>query len=520
LVAYLDSDKEQTMRAILSVFDKTGIAELAAGLQQLGVEIFSTGNTRAAIDAAGVPVRSISDLTGFPEILDGRVKTLHPAVHGGLLARRDLPAHGQELAAHGLGFIDLVAGNLYPFERTVAGGADLQTALENIDIGGPTLLRAAAKNFPDVIVLVDPADYAPVLAALGEGGLPLEERRRLAQKAFQHVAGYDTAIAEYLRGDTDLFAEHLTRAYQKRFDLRYGENPHQQAAFYAERSVFAPGSAGIAGARQLHGKELSFNNILDADAAWNAARSFPGQTVAIIKHTNPCGLAEHEDQVEAYRRALAGDPVSAYGGIVAANRRIELPAAQAIREVFYEIVIAPSFSEEALAVLRRRRDLRILEVGEDRGPGGLDYRRVRGGLLLQTPDEEPEDEIAFTSQGEREPTAAELDDLRFAWRAVRHVKSNAIVLVRERALVGMGAGQPNRVTSVHLAVRAAGDRARDAVLASDAFFPFPDGPQLAADAGVTAIVQPGGSIRDAETVAVCNKAGIALVHTGIRHFRH
>ncbi len=513
------------MRAILSVFDKSGIAAFAAGLNELGVEMFSTGNTKAAIAAAGVPVHGISDLTGFPEILDGRVKTLHPAVHGGLLARRDLPEHMRELEANGLGTIELVADNLYPFARTVAGGADLTTALENIDIGGPTMIRAAAKNFPDVIVVIDPADYAPVLAALRGGGVSLEQRRQLAQKAFQHVALYDTAIAEYLREPGEKFPADLTLAYHKRYNLRYGENPHQQAAFYAEQSIASPEPGGIAGARQLHGKELSFNNILDADAAWAVVRTFSNQTVAIVKHTNPCGLAEHEDQSEAYRRAFAGDEVSAFGGIVAVNRPLGREMAEAMRPVFYEIVIAPSYTDEALALLRKKRDLRILEVGgsesgDDAGGATVDYRRVSGGLLLQTVDAYPDEQLAFTPQSERTPTPAELDDLRFAWRACQYVKSNAIVLVKDRALVGMGAGQPNRVVSVHLAVRAAGERARGAVLASDAFFPFPDGPQLAADAGITAIVQPGGSIRDEETVAVCNAANIALVHTAVRHFRH
>jgi len=508
------------MRAILSVDDKTGIAEFAAGLNRLGIEIFSTGNTRNAIAAAGVPVHGISDLTGFPEILGGRVKTLHPAVHGGLLARRDVPEHMAELEANGLGTIDLVAGSLYPFVQTVAAGTDLTGALEKIDIGGPTLLRAAAKNFPHVVVVVDPADYAPVLAALERGQVPLAERRRLAQKAFQHVAAYDTAIAEYLREAEQPFPEQMTLAFEKVSDLRYGENTHQQAAFYAEQTIAAPGATGIAGARQLHGKELSFNNILDADAAWSAVRDFPDQTVAVVKHTNPCGLASHDSQPEAYARAFAGDPVSAFGGIVAANRPLERDMAAAMASVFYEIVIAPSFSDEALLLLRKKRDLRIMQVSTDTAGRGLDYRRVDGGLLVQTPDAYPETEITFTTVSKRAPTEAELADLRFAWRAVQHVKSNAIVLVKDRALIGMGAGQPNRVVSVHLAVRAAGGRARGTVLASDAFFPFPDGPQLAVDAGVTAIVQPGGSIRDAETIAVCDAANVALVHTGVRHFRH
>ncbi|HZQ35004.1 MAG TPA: bifunctional phosphoribosylaminoimidazolecarboxamide formyltransferase/IMP cyclohydrolase, partial [Dehalococcoidia bacterium] len=376
------------MRAILSVYDKAGIAEFAGGLARLGFELFSTGNTKAAIAGAQVPVRSISDLTGFPEILDGRVKTLHPAVHAGLLARRDLPEHVRELESAGLGTIDLVCTNLYPFVRTVRGGADLQTALENIDIGGPAMLRAAAKNFPHVIVIIDPADYAPVLEALAAGGLDLATRRRLAQKAFQHVASYDTAVAEYLRGPDERFPEHLTLAYQKRFDLRYGENPHQQAAFYAEQAVFTPGAAGIAGARQLHGKELSFNNILDADAAWSAACAFPDQTVAVIKHTNPCGLASYEDQVEAYRRAFAGDPVSAYGGIVAVNRRLDAEAAREIVGIFTEVVIAPDADEEAIAVFAEKRNLRLLLAGALPDPlaKGEVFRSVAGGFLVQTRD--------------------------------------------------------------------------------------------------------------------------------------
>jgi phosphoribosylaminoimidazolecarboxamide formyltransferase/IMP cyclohydrolase len=506
-------------RAILSVENKEGIAEFAAGLHRLGFELFSTGNTYRVIAQKNVPVKQIADLTGFPEILGGRVKTLHPAVHGGILARRDRPEHLAELAAHGLRPIDLVACNLYPFVETVRSGATLDTALEKIDIGGVTLLRAAAKNFPAVIVVVDPVDYASVLQMLKNGEVPLEDRRMLAQKAFAHTAAYDTAIAAYLRGD-DLFPVSLTLAFEKVMDLRYGENPFQHAAFYAEQSIRPDFDRGIAGARQLHGKELSFNNILDADAAWQAVRTYPEQCVAIVKHTNPCGLATHPNQAEAYRRAFAGDPVSAYGGIVAVNRPLDEPMAREMAPTFYEIVVAPTFTEAALAVLRKKRDLRILAVGDDAGETGLDYRRVSGGLLVQTPDAGPTDDEEFTTVSKRKPTAREEEDLRFAWHAVRYVKSNAIVLVKDKAIVGIGAGQPNRVNSVHLAVRAAGERARGAVLASDAFFPFPDGPQLAIDAGVTAIVQPGGSIRDAETLAVCDAANVALVHTGVRHFRH
>lgn len=506
-------------RAILSVENKAGIAEFAAGLHGRGFELFSTGNTHRAI-ALQTPVRQISDLTGFPEMLSGRVKTLHPAVHAGLLARRDDPAHLAELERHGLAPIDLIACNLYPFVETVRGGADLAAALEKIDIGGVTLLRAAAKNFPAVLVVVDPDDYATVLQLLDQGEVPLDVRRSLAQKAYAHTAAYDAAISAYLRGADDLFPDSLSLAFEKISDLRYGENPHQQAAFYAERTIDPNAATGIAGAKQLHGKELSFNNVLDADAAWQAVRAYPDQAVAIVKHTNPCGLATHDDQAEAYRRAFAGDPVSAYGGIVAINRRLDEAMATEMKPVFYEIVIAPSYSTEALTVLRKKRDLRILEMGEDAGAAAMDYRRVSGGLLAQTPDARTDDDDEFRTISQRAPTAQEEEDLRFAWHAARYVKSNAIVLVKDRAIVGIGAGQPNRVNSVHLAVRAAGDRTAGSALASDAYFPFPDGPQAAIDAGVTAMVQPGGSIRDEKTVAACNAANVALVITGVRHFRH
>jgi phosphoribosylaminoimidazolecarboxamide formyltransferase/IMP cyclohydrolase len=508
------------VRAIVSVWDKQGIAELAAGLHALGVELFSTGNTQAAIAAAGIPVRSIADLTGFPEILDGRVKTLHPAVHGGLLARRDSAAHMAEIVRHGIAPIDLVVSNLYPFVDAVRAGADLRGALEQIDIGGPTLIRAAAKNFPSVLVVVSPSDYGHVLALLRAGDVPLSERRRLAHKAFQHVASYDTAVAAYLRGD-DPFPDNLTLAFTKRQDLRYGENPHQRAAFYVEQDIHALTPRGIAAAEQLHGKELSYNNILDADAAWNAVRDFADPAAVVVKHTNPCGLAVHDDQAEAYRRAFAGDPVSAYGGIVAFNRPLDAATAREMAPVFYEIVIAPDYTADALAILRRKRDLRILRVTEPRETApALDYRRVRGGLLVQSEDALTDEAITFRTVSDRAPTERELEDLRFAWRVVKHVKSNAIVLAKDRRLVGMGAGQPNRVTSVMLAVRAAGEGAAGCVLASDAFFPFADGAELALAAGVTAIAQPGGSIRDDEVLKAVNAAGAAMVFTGVRHFRH
>jgi phosphoribosylaminoimidazolecarboxamide formyltransferase/IMP cyclohydrolase len=519
----------QGMRAILSISDKTGLVEFARGLVELGVEVYSTGGTHSALTSAGIPVRRLSDLTGFPEILDGRVKTLHPGVHGGILARRDRPEHLEELARHGLQTIDLVACNLYPFVETVSkAGVSLEEALENIDIGGPTLLRAAAKNFPHVLVVVDPDDYGPLLDSLRAGAVPFEERRRLAQKAFQHVALYDTAIAGYLRGLEESeegaekaakLPEAITIGLRKRLDLRYGENPHQQAALYLDQSL--PGArGGIATANQLHGKEISYNNIVDADAAWQAVSDFEECTVAVVKHTNPCGLASHPDQTEAYRRALAGDPVSAYGGIVAVNRPLSAEMAHEMASTFYEVVVAPAYEEEALALLRKKRNLRVLQVTGATPAAGMQYRQVSGGALLQEEDRTPDSDLSLRTVTKREPAAGELRDLRFAWRAVKHVKSNAIVLAREQALVGMGAGQPNRVTSVYLALRAAGERSRGSVLASDAFFPFPDSVELAAQGGVTAIIQPGGSIRDEEVIKAADDHGIAMVFTGTRHFRH
>ncbi|MBI4300452.1 MAG: bifunctional phosphoribosylaminoimidazolecarboxamide formyltransferase/IMP cyclohydrolase [Chloroflexi bacterium] len=510
------------MKAILSVSNKAGLAEFAQGLARLRVDIYSTGGTKRSLTEAGVAVHSISDLTGFPEILDGRVKSLHPAVHGGLLARRDKPAHMDELAKQGIGPIDLVAVNLYPFVETVIrAGVTLDDALENIDIGGPTMIRAAAKNLPAVLVVVEPSDYATVLERLAAGEVPLEFRQRLAQKAFQHVAIYDTAIAEYLRPAEDLPAE-MTLAMVKKADMRYGENPHQRAAFYVERSVRTGRVPGLATAAQLHGKELSYNNIMDADAAWAAATDFVEPTIAIIKHTNPCGLASDTSLVDAYRRAFAGDPVSAFGGIVASNRPIDAATAEEIRPTFYEIVIAPSFDEAALAILKRKRDLRILATGglPEARDLGWDVRRVRGGYLVQDFDVAGDEGIQLKTVTKREPTPAELDDLLFGWRAAKHVKSNSIVLAKARAIVGMGAGQPNRVTSVHLALRRAEERSRGSVLASDAFFPFPDGVEMAAGGGVTAVIQPGGSIRDEEVVAEADKHNIAMVFTGVRHFRH
>jgi phosphoribosylaminoimidazolecarboxamide formyltransferase/IMP cyclohydrolase len=513
------------MRAIISVSDKSGVTDFAQGLSKLGFEVFSTGGTKKALAEAGVPVKSVSELTGFPEILDGRVKTLHPMVHGGILARRDLPAHMKELAKNKIETIDLVAVNLYPFVQTVSRvGVSLDEALENIDIGGPTLIRAAAKNFPSVIVLVDPEDYQPVLEKLGGGGLELAERKQLAQKAFQHVAVYDTAISQYLGRDMEGFPKEMTVALKKRYGLRYGENPHQQAAFYAEQAIGGVDS-GITWAKQLWGKELSFNNILDADAAWGVVTDFSAPAVVIIKHTNPCGLASHGDIAEAYRRALSGDPVAAFGGIVASNRAIDIAAAEEIGKTFYEIIIAPKYEAEALERLKRRKDLRIL-VAElppsyGRAPSSyLDFRRVRGGFLVQNSDSLPEDSVNLKTVTKRKPTPAEIKDLLFAWRVVKHIKSNAIVLARDLTLLGMGAGQPSRIVSAQIAIEKAGEKAAGSVLASDAMFPFPDVVEAAAAAGVTAIIQPGGSIRDEDSINAADKYNRAMVFTGVRHFRH
>jgi len=513
------------MRAIVSVSDKTGVTDFAKGLSQLGFEVFSTGGTKKALAEAKVPVKSVSDITGFPEILDGRVKTLHPMVHGGILANRKIAAHMEELARHNIGEINLVAVNLYPFVQTVAKkGVSLDEALENIDIGGPTMIRAAAKNFPSVIVVVDPKDYPLVLEKLKGGGIDMAERKRLAQKAFQHVAVYDTAISQYLRGDEG-FPEEMTIALKKRYGLRYGENPHQQAAFYAELAVGGGGDTGITWAEQLGGKELSFNNILDADAAWGAVTDFSAATVAIIKHTNPCGLASHEDIAEAYRRAFSGDTIAAFGGIVACNRAVTRAMAEEIKPVFYEIVIAPEYEAEALKLLKTKKDLRILvaELPPNYGkaPAGYpDFRRVKGGFLVQGSDSLPEAGVSLKAVSKRQPTPAEIKDLLFAWRVVKHIKSNAIVLAKDKTLLGMGAGQPSRIISARIAIEKAGDKVVGSVLASDAMFPFPDVVEAAAAAKVTAIIQPGGSIRDEDSIKAADKYNMAMVFTGERHFRH
>src|SRR5579859_1150817 len=522
------------MQAIVSVASRDGLTELARELQSHGVTLFSTSGTRQALQDAGLPAESVSALTHFPEILDGRIKTLHPAILAGVLARRDLPQHEEELRVHNIVPIDVVVVNLYPFAATVAQPATtLSEALEQIDIGGVTLIRAAAKNFQDVIALVRPEDYAPVMQEWREQGeVSLETRRHLAVTAFQHTASYDSAIAEYLRIATgELFPEELTLPLELIQTLRYGENPHQQAAFYR----WANGTASVAlptvaGSEVLHGKELSYNNLLDLDAALGAVQGFTAPTIAIVKHTNPCGVACDDVLVEAYKKAHAGDPISAFGGILGSNRPIDEATAHEISQLFYEAVIAPEFTPDALTILRKKKNIRLLATHCPIEPkaintrllhaGRPDVRTVNGGLLLQAPAAVGEREAEYHVVTEREPNLDEVTDLMFAWKVVRHVKSNAIVLARKLTVIGVGAGQMNRVTSVHLAVEKAAERARGSVLASDAFFTFADGVEAAAKAGVTAIIQPGGSVRDDEAIRMANRYAIAMIFTGRRHFRH
>ena len=514
----MSQDLLRPRRALVSVYDKTGLADLARALHDAGVAIVSTGSTAKVIADAGVPVTAVSDLTGFPEILGGRVKTLHPAVHGGILANRDEPGHLDTLAAHGIDAIDLVVGNLYPFSATVADPAVSEAqAIEMIDIGGPTMVRAAAKNHAHVAVVVDPDDYAAVISELSTG-ISLETRRSLARKAFAHTAAYDAAIVNWLQRDEPFPATRVD-TWHKVEDLRYGENPHQPAAFYRR-----PVPSGLSSAPLLQGKALSYTNLLDADAAWRMATAFDEPCVAIIKHTNPTGIAVAADLAEAYPAALAGDPVSAYGGIVGCNRPVDGATAEQIIAVFTEVVVAPSFTAEARNVFARRKNLRLLEVSA-RGDAEPQVSSVTGGLLVQEPDLGVDDAAAWQVVTRAAPTDEQRRALAFAWQACRHVKSNAIVLASMDAgvgpaIVGVGAGQMSRVDSVELAVRKAGDRAKGAVLASDAFFPFRDGPDAALAAGITALVQPGGSRRDEEVIAACDEHRVPMVFTGRRHFRH
>jgi len=497
-------------RAIVSVSDKTGVEELARALDEAGCRIVSTGTTASAISEAGIPVTEVSALTGFPECLDGRVKTLHPAVHAGILADRRKASHVRQLADLGIAAFDLVVVNLYPFRQAVASGAGFEECVEKIDIGGPAMVRAAAKNHASVAVVTDPADYGAVIEAAGKGGFEDGERLRLAAKAFAHTAAYDAAVAEWISG-----GECAGGVFTRRSTLRYGENPHQAAALYTD------GTGGLAQAEQLGGKEMSYNNYQDVDAALRAAYDHAGPAVAVVKHANPCGLAVGEDVADAYRRAHACDPVSAYGGVIAANREVSADMAEAVVGVFTEAIAAPGFAPEALDILSRKKNLRILRVGEL--DPTRDVRPISGGILLQDRDliDAPGDDPASWTLVSGDPAdGPALRDLEFAWRAVRAVKSNAILLARDGASVGIGMGQVNRVDSCRLAVTRAGDRAAGAVAASDAYFPFADGFEVLARAGVRAVVQPGGSIRDEEVISSARASSVTMYLTGTRHFAH
>jgi phosphoribosylaminoimidazolecarboxamide formyltransferase/IMP cyclohydrolase len=514
-------------RALISVYDKTGLEDLASGLHAAGVEIVSTGSTAARIAAAGVPVTPVEELTGFPECLDGRVKTLHPRVHAGLLADTSKPAHQAQLAELGIEAFQLLVSNLYPFEATVASGAPPEQCVEQIDIGGPSMVRAAAKNHGSVAVVTAPSRYADVLAALPEGGFTLDQRRQLAAEAFAHTAAYDIAVAswfasEYAPDETarDAGWPAVAGALWQRADvLRYGENPHQRAALYVRPGV----EDGIAAAELLHGKAMSYNNYVDADAARRAAYDFAGPCVAIIKHSNPCGIAIGADLADAHAKAHACDPVSAFGGVIAANGPVTAALARQIRDVFTEVVIAPGFDAEALDILSASKNVRLLRCAPPPAAAPVELRQVSGGMLLQSADrvDQPGDDPANWQLKAGHPVSPEvLADLAFAWKACRSVKSNAILLASGGASVGVGMGQVNRVDSARLAVRRAGDRAAGSVAASDAYFPFPDGFEILAQAGVSAVVEPGGSVRDHLVVAAAEAAGIPLYFTGVRHFYH
>ncbi|WLR51099.1 bifunctional phosphoribosylaminoimidazolecarboxamide formyltransferase/IMP cyclohydrolase [Bacillus tianshenii] len=507
-------------RALISVSNKDGIVEFAKGLAEQGVEIISTGGTKKVLQDNDVPVIGISEVTGFPEILDGRVKTLHPVIHSGLLAVRDNEAHQKQLQEHDITPIDLVVVNLYPFKETISKpDVTFADAIENIDIGGPTMLRAAAKNHAYVTVVVDPSDYDVVLEGVKSGEVNAADKKRLAAKVFRHTANYDAMIAEYLTKETgEESPETLTVTFEKKQDLRYGENPHQQAAFY-KRSL--PVASSIAAATQLHGKELSYNNINDADAALAIVKEFKEPAVVAIKHTNPCGVGSGELIEQAYDRAYEADPVSIFGGIVAANREIDRETALKMKEIFLEIIIAPSFSEDALDVLQQKKNLRLLTV--DFSQEQVKEQRlssIHGGLLVQDEDTYSFDDAEISIPTEREPNEQEWADLKLAWQVVKHVKSNAILLAKDNMTVGVGAGQMNRVGAANIAIEQAGEKAKGAALASDAFFPMDDTVEAAAKAGITAIIQPGGSIRDEDSIKKCNEYGIAMVFTGVRHFKH
>ena len=515
-------------QALISVSDKTGVVDFAKGLVAAGYHILSTGGTAKLLAEQGVPCQEVADYTGFPEMLDGRVKTLDPHIHAGILARRPVPEHMKAIADHGIDPIDIVCVNLYPFEQTIARpDCTFELAIENIDIGGPTMIRAAAKNHESVAVIVDPTDYDRVLAEINEKGeVSADTRLALAKKVFAHTARYDGAITNYLtsldenKERTKTFPDVVNRQWVKAQDMRYGENPHQAAAFYREVSV-APGL--LAGYVQLQGKELSYNNIADSDAAWECARSFDAPACVIIKHANPCGVAIGENDAEAYRKAFMTDSKSAFGGILAFNREVSGECAQLVSKQFAEVIIAPSYSKEALEVFGAKKNLRLLTVSNGKAANDYDFKRVGGGLLVQTPDTQLCDASSLRCVTERKPTSQQVADLMFAWNVARFVKSNTIVYVRDGMTLGVGAGQMSRVDSARIAAlkaEEAGLSLEGSVAASDAFFPFRDGLDVVVDAGCTAVIQPGGSIRDDEVIAAANERGIAMVFTGERHFRH
>lgn len=510
-------------RALISVSDKTGLVAFAKGIVAAGLEIISTGGTKKALDEAGVPSLAIEEVTGFPEMMDGRVKTLHPKIHGGLLGRRDLDSHMAAMRSHGITEIDLVVVNLYPFKETIEKPDVTEAeAIENIDIGGPSMLRSGAKNFASVAVVVDPADYELVLTELQAGGTTLGTRKYLAAKVFRHTAAYDALIAGYLTAATgDSQPEKMTLTYELKQSLRYGENSHQQAAFYQDA---LPVAYSIAQAKQLHGKELSYNNIKDADAALRIAREFEAPTVVALKHMNPCGIGTGDTIKAAYDFAYAADPVSIFGGILVANRTIDLATAEKMHQLFLEIIIAPDFTEEAFAVLSKKKNLRLMTLDFSQKDQSTNNETVSvlGGLLVQEQDVVKEDPANWQVVTKRQPTEAELAAMAFAWKAVKHVKSNAIVLANEHQTVGIGAGQMNRVGSVKIAIdqAEAAEMMDGAVLASDAFFPMADSVEYAAAHGIKAIVQPGGSIKDQLSIEAADAAGIAMVFTDLRHFRH
>ena len=521
------SDKRPIRRALISVYDKTGLPELARGLHEARVAIVSTGSTAKTIADAGVPVTPVEDVTGFPEVLDGRVKTLHPHVHAGLLADQRKPEHVSALADLGVEAFELVVVNLYPFSETVASGAGIDECVEQIDIGGPSMVRAAAKNHPSVAVVVDPLGYDGVLAAVRAGGFTLEERKKLAALAFRHTAEYDVAVASWMgsvlapEGDsvTTPLPPWLGATWRRHAVLRYGENPHQQAALYRDDSAWP----GLAQAEQLHGKEMSYNNYTDADAAWRAAFDHEQTCVAIIKHANPCGIAISAVSVaDAHRKAHECDPLSAFGGVIAANTTVSVEMAETVADIFTEVIVAPAYEPGAVEVLARKKNIRVLVASEPQ-PGGSEFRQVSGGLLVQQRDTftaPGDDAINWKLAAGSPADPATLDDLKFAWRVCRAVKSNAIVVAADGATVGVGMGQVNRVDAARLAVQRAGDRVRGAVAASDAFFPFPDGLEVLIEGGVKAVVHPGGSVRDDQVTEAAAKAGITLYLTGARHFAH